>query len=263
MSDPGVRRRPGGRSARVRAAVLDATLELLLAHELEGLKVSEVAERAQVHETSIYRRWGTRENLLLDALLSATEQLQVPDTGSLRTDLTAYATDLAKFLATPVGRALEQTLAAGDDPETQRARDRYWASRYERSRQMITRAIDRGELPDIVQPRLILEMLVSPVHFRAVLTREPVDPECLLSSWTRYSMVSPSHPGARRRQTLAGDSTSARPGPWRPLLGRVADRFRTDARVPPCGTGVPQRSGLPPAAQYGRRPAPSAGQGPK
>lgn len=176
MSDPGVRRRPGGRSARVRAAVLDATLELLLAHGLEGLKVSAVAERAEVHETSIYRRWGTRENLLIDALLSATEQLQVPDTGSLRNDLTAYATELARFLSTPVGRALEQTLAvAGDDPGTQRARDRYWASRYERSQQMITRAVDRGELPDTVEPRLVLEMLVSPVHFRAVLTREPID----------------------------------------------------------------------------------------
>jgi len=176
MSDPGVRRRPGGRSARVRAAVLEATLELVLAHGLEGLKVSAVAERAEVHETSIYRRWGTRENLLIDALLSATEQLQVPDTGSLRNDLTAYATDLARFLATPVGRALEQMLAvAGDDPGTQRARDRYWASRYERSEQMITRAVDRGELPDTVEPRLVLEMLVSPVHFRAVLTREPID----------------------------------------------------------------------------------------
>lgn len=176
MSDPEVRRRPGGRSARVRAAVLDATLELLLARGVEGLKVSAIAERAEVHETSIYRRWGTRENLLIDALLSATEQLQVPDTGSLRNDLTAYATDLARFLATPVGRALEQTLAvAGDDPGTRRARDHYWASRYERSEQMITRAVDRGELPDTVDPRLVLEMLVSPVHFRTVLTREPID----------------------------------------------------------------------------------------
>jgi hypothetical protein len=40
---------------------------------------------------------------------------------------------------------------------------------------MITRAIHRGELPDSADPRLILEMLVGPVHFRAVLTREPVD----------------------------------------------------------------------------------------
>ncbi len=177
MSDPEVRRRPGGRSARVRTAVLDATLELLLRHGLEGFRVSEVAERAEVHETSIYRRWGTRENLLIDALLGATEQLRVPDTGSLRADLTAYATDLAEFLASPVGHALEHTLAvAGDDPDTRRARDHYWTSRVDRSKQMVVRAIARGELPDTVEPRLVIEMLVSPVHFRIVLTREPIDP---------------------------------------------------------------------------------------
>src|SRR4051794_39730872 len=178
MRNQGVRRRPGGRSARVRAAVLDATLELLLAHGREGLRVSEIAERAGGHETSIYRRWGNRENLLIDALLDASEQLRVPDTGSLRDDLTAYARDLAEFLATPVGHALERTLAvAGDDPDTQRARDHYWASRYERFPQMFARAVARGELRDTVGPRLVIEMLVSPVHFRVVLPREPVDPQ--------------------------------------------------------------------------------------
>jgi AcrR family transcriptional regulator len=176
VSDPEVRRRPGGRSARVRAAVLEATLELLQARGLDNLKVSEIAVRAEVAETSIYRRWGTRENLLIEALLDATEQLRVPDTGSLRDDLIAYAVDLAEFLSTPVGHALERTLAiAGDDPDTRRARDHYWTSRYERSRQMVTRAVERGELPDTVEPRLIIEMLVSPVHFRVVLTREPID----------------------------------------------------------------------------------------
>jgi len=41
---------------------------------------------------------------------------------------------------------------------------------------MITRAVARGELPDTVDPRLAVEMLVSPVHFRVVLTREPIEP---------------------------------------------------------------------------------------
>ena len=100
----------------------------------------------------------------------------MPDTGRLRDDLIAYAVDLAEFLATPVGHALERTLAvAGDDLDTRRARDHYWNSPSERSEQMVTRAVDRGELPDTVDPRLVIEMLVSPVHFRIVLTREPVD----------------------------------------------------------------------------------------
>lgn len=178
MSKTEIRRRPGGRSARVRRAVLDATLDLC-AHGLDALTVADVAARAGVHETSIYRRWGTRENLMIDALLGAAdEQLPVPDTGTLRGDLIAYATALATYLTTPLGNALDRALAsASDDPATSRTRDRYWDTRYALSREMITRAIDRGELPDTTDPRLALEMLVAPLHFKVVLTREPLAPD--------------------------------------------------------------------------------------
>ncbi|WP_037355827.1 TetR/AcrR family transcriptional regulator [Amycolatopsis orientalis] len=179
MSDTEVRRRPGGRAARVRAAVFEATSQLLQEQGLADLKVSEVARRAQVNETTIFRRWGTRENLIIDALLAdAAEQLPVPDTGSLRDDLIGYATSLAKYLTSPAGNALDRTLAsAGDDPATRRLRDEYWNTRYSHSGQMAARAIQRGELPDGTDPRFVLQMLVAPLHFRIVLTREPLDPE--------------------------------------------------------------------------------------
>ena len=74
MSQDGTPRRPGGRSARVRRAVLDAALDVLHAHGMEGLAVTDVAARAGVHETSIYRRWGTREHLIVDALLEEAEE---------------------------------------------------------------------------------------------------------------------------------------------------------------------------------------------
>ncbi|WP_134728310.1 TetR/AcrR family transcriptional regulator [Amycolatopsis nivea] len=179
MNDSDVRRRPGGRAARVRAAVIDATNELLQDHGLTGLKVSEVARRAQVNETSIFRRWGTRENLVIDALLAdAAEQLPVPDNGNVRDDLIAYATSLAKYLTSPAGNALGRTLAsAGDDPATQQLRDQYWDARYAQSGQIAARAVERGELPEGTSPRFVLEMLVAPLHFRIVLTREPLEPD--------------------------------------------------------------------------------------
>lgn len=179
MNESDVRRRPGGRAARVRAAVIDATNELLQDHGLTGLKVSEVARRAQVNETSIFRRWGTRENLVIDALLAdAAEQLPVPDNGNVRDDLIAYATSLAKYLTSPAGNALDRTLAsAGDDPATQQLRDQYWDARYAQSGQIAARAVERGELPEGTNPRFVLEMLVAPLHFRIVLTREPLEPD--------------------------------------------------------------------------------------
>ncbi|WP_224090599.1 TetR/AcrR family transcriptional regulator [Arthrobacter sp. StoSoilB13] len=178
MTDSGIRPRPGGRSARVRRAVLDATLDLFHAFGMNGLTVADVSARAGVHETTIYRRWGTRENLMIDALLEEAEELlPVPDTGSVRDDLIAYLTSLVAYLSTPHGNDFDRALAAaGDDPAASQARKQYWNTRYARSGQIITRAIDRGELPDTTNPRHAVDMLVAPLHFKVVLTREPLDP---------------------------------------------------------------------------------------
>ncbi|MFC9553524.1 TetR/AcrR family transcriptional regulator [Rhodococcus sp. NPDC056960] len=178
MTEPGSRPRPGGRSARVRRAVLDATLDVLHLHGMDGLTVAEVSTRAGVHETSIYRRWGTRENLMIDALLEEAEELlPIPDTGSLRDDLIAYLTSLAAYLTTPQGNAFDRALAAaGDDPAASQARKQYWDTRHSLSGEIITRGIDRGELPGTTDPRLAVEMLVAPLHFKVVLSREPLDP---------------------------------------------------------------------------------------
>src|ERR1700751_5486813 len=107
MSDTSVRRRPGGRWARGRESVLDAALVFLGSEGPHALTVSEVAARAGVHETSIYRRWGSREALIIDALLSASQEfLPIPDTGSLRADLIAFANSLGAYLNETVGNAL-------------------------------------------------------------------------------------------------------------------------------------------------------------
>ncbi len=81
------RPRTGGRSARVRAAVLDATIALLR-DEGNDFGIPQVAARSGVHETSIYRRWGSREALIVDAVRTHIgEEIPIPDTGTLRGDL--------------------------------------------------------------------------------------------------------------------------------------------------------------------------------
>ncbi len=177
MNEREVRRRPGGRSARVRQAVLDATLDALVEHGVDKLTVGDVAERAGVHETSIYRRWGSREHLIIDALLTAgRRQLPVPDTGTVRGDLATFAKSLVAYLGTPLGKALAQAIAvAADDPALAESRAEFWRSRLDLARAMIDRAVDRGELPTGTDPHTALELLISPLHFRALFTREPVD----------------------------------------------------------------------------------------
>jgi AcrR family transcriptional regulator len=169
-------RRPGGRSARVRAAVLRATLNALLDGAADDLSIREVAQRAGVHETSIYRRWGTRANLILDAVLSEIEAaVPIPDTGSLRGDLLDLLTAIAAFVTTPVGQVLLRLALRNDLPESQDVRERFWAERFTTGQTVLERAQARGELRPGLDYRLVTETLVGTLYARLLLTRGPID----------------------------------------------------------------------------------------
>ena len=173
------RRRTGGRSARIRAAVLDATIDALVARGIDRVSIADIAAQSGVHETSIYRRWGTREALIIDALFARTEHdLPIPDTGSLRGDLVAAARSLAELLSSPIGALIAAASALTvDDPDLAATRDRYWASRFAFADTVIRRAVDRGELPPGAQPRPAMDMLAGALHMRAMLTHEPLEPD--------------------------------------------------------------------------------------
>ncbi|WP_433563052.1 TetR/AcrR family transcriptional regulator [Nocardia sp. CA-151230] len=176
MTDSEVRRRTGGRSARVRQAVLDATLEVLADNGFDQLSIGAVATRAGVHESSIYRRWKTRERLIFDAMLEhSAENLPVPDTGSLRTDLIAFNRSMVAIVDSPLGTMLGRAMAsASDNPELAESRAEFWRIRLDGARVMLDRAIERGELETAPDPWLVLEILTAPIHFRKLLTREPL-----------------------------------------------------------------------------------------
>jgi AcrR family transcriptional regulator len=210
MTEAAVRRRPGGRSARVRESVLDATLALLGERGLDELTVADVAERAGVHETSIRRRWRTKENLICDAMLNHSERsLPIPDTGSLRDDLAAFASELAAYDTTPLGKALLQAMAStGEDPALAEARTAFWRTRYELASAMIERAVARGELPDTVDGQLALEALIAPLHVRTLLTHEPLDDDLprKLADLMLDGIMGSSRSGAEQRSPERRDS---------------------------------------------------------
>jgi hypothetical protein len=114
---------------------------------------------------------------MIDALLtSGGQELPVPDTGSLRGDLVAFATELSTFLSDPLGRALEHALATPTvDPAIIEASAGYFRVRFEMASAIIRHASDRGEIPVCADPSLALEMLIAPVHVRTLLTHQPID----------------------------------------------------------------------------------------
>ncbi|WP_067838941.1 TetR/AcrR family transcriptional regulator [Nocardia lijiangensis] len=188
------RKRTGGRSARVREAVLTATLDQVAEHGIEGLTIGDVAARAGVAETTIYRRWGTRTALIAEAVTElAAAGNPAPDTGTLRGDLHQLAEQISHLISRPgIARLLGTTIALSADPDVAAARHRFWDERFERTSHVIRRAVERGELPGDVDPREVLETLSAPLYFRILVGDRPLDgafiTRCIDHTLTLYRM---------------------------------------------------------------------------
>ena len=139
------------RSDQVDRAILHAASALLAERGLDAMTIEDVAARAGVGKSSIYRRWPTKGTLALDAFLDSflAQQPRV-DTGALEEDL-AEALTLwsAAVVGTPTGRALVGLIAESQlDQELARG----WIERVMKPvraqhRTMVERAIERGEIP--------------------------------------------------------------------------------------------------------------------
>jgi AcrR family transcriptional regulator len=177
-----LRRRPGGRSARVRAAAIAATLAELAENGYSALSLESVARRAGVHKTTLYRRWGTREDLVLEAMLDrAGEHISVPNTGSLRKDLFELVQTAAANAASPEVAAMARAVVAQmpHDSRLAAANRRYWDERLALDGMIVEQAIERGEVAPDTQPRQVIESVLGPIHLRLLLTGEPISPEFL------------------------------------------------------------------------------------
>jgi AcrR family transcriptional regulator len=170
-------RRPGGRSARVRAAVVAATLDELTSNGYSGLTPDSVAARAGVHKTTVYRRWRTKEALVLDAMLQqAAQTVVVPDTGSLRGDLLDLARRSAAIQTSPAGEAVVRAVAgqAHTNADMAAASQRFWATRLRLDDTIVQRAKERGEIDAHIDPELVIEALLGPLYFRLLVAGQPL-----------------------------------------------------------------------------------------
>ncbi|MGW4985439.1 TetR/AcrR family transcriptional regulator [Streptomyces mirabilis] len=161
---PVTARRPGGRTARTRARILEATLHLVARDGIAGLRYEEVADLAGVHRTSVYRNWPDREELVTAALLRYSGSVELEDTGDLRHDLVDYLVALADLLSTTTGRAMQRVIqSARENPEVALPVNRIFEQRLAGLQQVVDHAVARGELPP-VDGYFLAEMLTGPVH---------------------------------------------------------------------------------------------------
>lgn len=165
-------RRPGGRSARVRAAVHRAAAELVAQRGADQLTIPAVAERAGVNPSTIYRRWGTLPALLAD--IAAQRAGTAPGSaGDLRADLANHAAWTLADLSRPGGVAFFRAEVAADVDE-RRAGLRECLQRVSvRFEPILDAARERGETPPSLQQ--VLDRIVAPIYFRVVFSIPDTD----------------------------------------------------------------------------------------
>jgi AcrR family transcriptional regulator len=175
------RRRPGGRSARVRDAVLTSTIEVLAERGVVGVTVDSVAKRAGVNPTTVYRRWPTINGLIMEALsANSADVIPLPDTGSVRGDLTQVLAEVRAYITSPPGRALvNSTIGATRDADVAALRQAFWSARFAVVAEVVRRGVDRGELPTGIDERFLIETATAPLYFRIFVVAGTVDDDLI------------------------------------------------------------------------------------
>lgn len=181
-ADVAAARRPRGRpmDERVSAEILEAAVTLLTTEGFAGISVDTVAATAGVSKATIYRRWSSKEALLLAAAGCVSGGPQdLPDTGTLRGDLRALYQGFLPALTDGVpGRILPQLIAEGTrNPEIHALLADFSDGRRERWRTVLERSIARGELVDGLDAEVVVDCLTGPLFTRLLITGRPLTPE--------------------------------------------------------------------------------------
>jgi AcrR family transcriptional regulator len=180
-------RRPGRpRSAAADSAILQATLELLLDTGYRGLTMEQVRARAGVGKATLYRRYGSKEELVAAAVRHLNQEITVPDTGTVRDDILAVAGSVLAAAAR-VGAAtfIPRMLAeSAGDPEMQAIfYENLVAPRRAVMAEVLRRGIARGELRADLDVELAIDMITGPWVYRLLISGgdlSPMDPPRLL-----------------------------------------------------------------------------------
>ena len=171
--------RPGGRTARTADAVLAATIDELARRPYAEVTVETIALAAGVHKTTLYRRWGSKEELVRQALVaSADANIAVPDTGRIDSDLRMLGRSVRSTLLSRQGAAVTTSVlvAAAASPVIREVVQQLWRARREVLVVVVERAVGRGELPAGTDPARLLEAMVAPLYYRLLVAGTDVTP---------------------------------------------------------------------------------------
>ncbi len=160
--------------------MLSAAAELLSEVSYDEFSIEEVAARAGVHKTTVYRRWPSKAALTADAAsMHSIVAVPIPDTGTFVDDLRTFLYDIVSSIGADPGakRARSVTAASAASSELATTMQAYWAERLAMASVIVERGIDRGEIAASTDPKLLIETVTGPLWFRLLATGEPVTTE--------------------------------------------------------------------------------------
>jgi AcrR family transcriptional regulator len=188
------------RDARIDAAIMAATIELLEERGYADLSLAAVADRAGTTTAAIYRRWSSKADLVMQAAYRTDGDDVVADTGDLVADLTTMVTWSADKLCRPAGRAaLVGLLSESQDARRRGSVDAAIAT--VRVAERLERARDAGEIRADIDVHVLVDMIAGPVLQASLSGRRAVD-----SAWIAMAVsiivdgITPSRSGPTRRR---------------------------------------------------------------
>ena len=185
MTMPKVRRRgrgrPAGGSDAVVHAILRTTLEQLGRRGYAALSIDQVAHAAEVNKTTIYRRWPTKGELVVAAVVACREaQPRFVPTGRLRGDLLSLLRNKARTISTPRQRAISSAINTLDPSISAALLQELRRRRYTMPRDVVEAAVARGELPAETDTEFLTQLLLAPIFYRSLVLRETVPDDLIV-----------------------------------------------------------------------------------
>jgi AcrR family transcriptional regulator len=159
-------------------ALREAALSVLAEVGYRALTMDAVAATARAGKATIYRRWDSKLDLVIDSCNQlVSEHIPAPDTGSLAGDLREFLLSFATFLSGPAGKAAQALVGElPHEPELAEAfRKSFLRSQRDLLRAVLERAAARGELGEEAPKGMAVELAGAALTYRLMLTGDPLD----------------------------------------------------------------------------------------
>ncbi len=179
-----IEKKPPGRPRSVRShqAMLQATLELLGEVGFEAISIDAIATRAGVGKTTIYRRYASKEELVADAIEQIREEMVLPDTGNLQSDIDALIQNAAQITLSPLGRQTVAMIISSASSNPQFAQI-YWTKYLQPRREAFAVVLERAKARNEIQIDLDSDLVfdaMSGIMLYALIFQPTAE------SWTAY-----------------------------------------------------------------------------